>query len=343
MKRPELKVGWVVLAAAAALLYMTGRLTRERFEAGAMNPYYTILRDASGLIQNSKIRVAGLSVGRISEMRLQGNRALIQLEIDRSVDIRSNASVSLKTIGYLGDRYISVDPGSEDQPPLEVGALISAKDEGYSLEQMASRLEVILKNLEKFSSELAQVEDLGEITEAAGQAVDQINTTASSVGVAVSRAEDFKVYLDFRGLYLADDVTTRNDFSLILRPSENYSFLLGASYRPQPPEPSGHVGIDAQLARRVGPVAFRLGLFEGTGGLGIDVSPLRERIRVFGELYRFRPDQNAQLNLGAEWVFHSPFYAQLGGDFVTSSDEQSFFIGAGIRLKVLDVGEWVRN
>jgi phospholipid/cholesterol/gamma-HCH transport system substrate-binding protein len=88
--------------------------------------YTTALADATGLSSRSKIYLAGVAVGKVQEIQLDGSTARIHLILLKDVELRQNATVSRKSSSILGTSILSLDPGTENFPPLAPGGFIGA-------------------------------------------------------------------------------------------------------------------------------------------------------------------------------------------------------------------------
>src|SRR6476469_3795910 len=117
----ELKAGFFVLAAMAALVAMTTRLTQNQFSFSGTKKYYANISDATGLLSKTKVKMAGLDVGQLTKMELAGKRARITVEIAADLAIHNDATLAVKAIGFLGDKYLELNPGTEAKPALEEG------------------------------------------------------------------------------------------------------------------------------------------------------------------------------------------------------------------------------
>ena len=71
-------------------------------------------RDASGLPIGSKVVVAGLPVGEITRLTIDGRYARVEFRVRNDVTVWSNAVVYKKSISLLGDHYLEIDPGEGD-------------------------------------------------------------------------------------------------------------------------------------------------------------------------------------------------------------------------------------
>jgi phospholipid/cholesterol/gamma-HCH transport system substrate-binding protein len=77
------------------------------------------------------------------------------------------------------------------------------------------------------------------------------------------------------------------------------------------------VAFSFQLAKRYGPVTFRGGIIESSGGIGADVHMLDDRLQLSMSMYQFsRSDQDAfpRAKVWANYNFLQHFYATTGVD-----------------------------
>jgi phospholipid/cholesterol/gamma-HCH transport system substrate-binding protein len=105
-RRPAL-VGVQALVALAVLLAVAlnaGRLpifTGETFRA--------VFSDASGLQEGTEVRVAGITVGKVREIDLAGDRVVVTFDVtDVELGEETRAGIEIKTL--LGQHYLSVTP-----------------------------------------------------------------------------------------------------------------------------------------------------------------------------------------------------------------------------------------
>lgn len=130
----EFKVGLLTLASIISIAYMSLKVTSNQSGFGDYVTYRTIIKDAAGIFPKTPIRVAGINAGRIKNIELSGNTALVTFEILEHVKVRKNAQLRIKSVGFLGDKYLDIILG-EGEEVLPSGSLISAL-EGASLDKI---------------------------------------------------------------------------------------------------------------------------------------------------------------------------------------------------------------
>ena len=84
---------------------------------------WALFHDATGLVDKSRVQVAGLVIGEIVERRLQGNYARLSIRFRPDVVLWSNATLYKKSSSLLGEYFLEVDPGSEMSPDPISGQL----------------------------------------------------------------------------------------------------------------------------------------------------------------------------------------------------------------------------
>ncbi|WP_306325923.1 MCE family protein [Streptomyces venezuelae] len=106
-------VGLLLLALLAALAYNVERLPL----VGGGTTYSADFTEAAGLDAGDEVRVAGVKVGEVTEVALDGAKVKVSFEVgDAWVGNRSTAAIAIKTL--LGEKYLALDPlGSERQDP----------------------------------------------------------------------------------------------------------------------------------------------------------------------------------------------------------------------------------
>jgi phospholipid/cholesterol/gamma-HCH transport system substrate-binding protein len=125
----EIKVGSVVAVAVvlflAALVFVGGvNLFRER-----KVQYTTYFKFAGGLDPGSLVRFGGLKVGTILTARIDKNdstRIRVTLQVKAGTPVRTNSKARISSLGFLGENYLEISPGTRDAPLLPGGSEIPA-------------------------------------------------------------------------------------------------------------------------------------------------------------------------------------------------------------------------
>ncbi|MFE6287492.1 MCE family protein [Streptomyces sp. NPDC057877] len=106
-------VGLVLLALLTVAAFSAERLP---FLGGGTS-YSADFTEAAGLDEGDEVRVAGVKVGQVTGVALDGDRVRVTFEVeDAWIGDRTTAAIAIKTV--LGDKYLALDPlGAARQDP----------------------------------------------------------------------------------------------------------------------------------------------------------------------------------------------------------------------------------
>jgi phospholipid/cholesterol/gamma-HCH transport system substrate-binding protein len=71
----------------------------------------TQVESAAGLVKNSPVRIAGVEVGKVESIVLDGTKAKVTLQMPKNVKFPAGSKVYVKSAGLLGEKYIEIAPG----------------------------------------------------------------------------------------------------------------------------------------------------------------------------------------------------------------------------------------
>lgn len=114
----EIWVGVFVVVALAAVLFLS--LQVSGLVEIRNPPSYQLsasFNNVGGLSEKAQVQMAGVKVGRVESISLdpQTHQARVVLNIDKSYDsIPVDSRVAIYTSGLLGEQYVGIDPGWED-------------------------------------------------------------------------------------------------------------------------------------------------------------------------------------------------------------------------------------
>ncbi|MEX1111081.1 MAG: outer membrane lipid asymmetry maintenance protein MlaD [Chthoniobacterales bacterium] len=137
----ELGVGAFMLLGLAALVYLTLKLGAGEFVGGDTYRVEARFANTGGLSQGATVMLAGVIVGRVEGMRLDeaDYSAIVDLRIRSEVRLPSDTMASIKTSGLIGDKYIALAPGAEEEF-LEPSARIIMTESAVELESLISKM-----------------------------------------------------------------------------------------------------------------------------------------------------------------------------------------------------------
>ena len=152
----EILVGIFVAVGFASLFTLAMRVSNlsalDESNGYLVKAYF---QNIGGLKVRSPVTVSGVRVGRVSAIRYSPEQyqAEVTLTIDASQDYFSiDTSASIYTSGLLGEQYIALDPGAEEQV-IKDGDTIQYTQSAMILEQLIGRVLVNLTTQAKEAGE----------------------------------------------------------------------------------------------------------------------------------------------------------------------------------------------
>lgn len=134
----ELVVGVFVLVGMACLAYLSIKLGKlEVFGAGVYD-VEAAFNSISGVKPGAAVEIAGVEVGRVSAVALNGDRALVTLTIQDSVRLYDDTIATIKTRGIIGEKFVSLSPGGAGEK-LAAGGKIRDTESGLDLEELVGQ------------------------------------------------------------------------------------------------------------------------------------------------------------------------------------------------------------
>jgi phospholipid/cholesterol/gamma-HCH transport system substrate-binding protein len=133
-------VGLFVLAGLGAIAYLSMNVGGFSFRRGGGLIVYASFDQTGGLKPRAPVVISGVKVGQVESIALDTNfRARVQMDLDRHLELPTDSSASIVTAGLLGDRYISLQLGGEEQY-LTSGDEISITESAVILERLIGKL-----------------------------------------------------------------------------------------------------------------------------------------------------------------------------------------------------------
>ncbi len=134
----ELIVGVFVLVGIAALTYLAVKLGKLEVIGGGNNlEIHAEFDSVTGLKAGATVEVAGVQVGQVKKIELNGDRAVVSFTVTPGTKLYGDAIASIKTRGLIGDKFVSISPGGS-QKELAPGGKIRETESGLDFEKAIS-------------------------------------------------------------------------------------------------------------------------------------------------------------------------------------------------------------
>ena len=111
----ETLIGIVVLAGAA--IFLSFAYTKGGWET--VDGYKVIGKfdRVDGLAEGSDVRMSGIKIGTVVSQKLDPKTylAILTMNVESDVKLPRDSSIKIISNGLLGDKYLSITPGAEDE------------------------------------------------------------------------------------------------------------------------------------------------------------------------------------------------------------------------------------
>jgi phospholipid/cholesterol/gamma-HCH transport system substrate-binding protein len=236
------------------------------------------------------------------------------------------------------------------------------------LKKAAGRLDSSLASIDSVAGKIDRGEGtLGRLVND-DETVESLNDAVGGVNDILERVNRIHVFVNYQGelqIARADGRAgeMKNSFLFRIQPHADYGYLLGLSDDPdgfrtrstttrvvdgipsvtETEKTTSDYLYTAQFFKRYGRVAGRIGLKEGSGGVGADLWLSRDRFKLSADAYQFSRErkglyganrtENPRVKVQGRYDLHRHAYVVGGMDDILSNyDRRAFFVGAGFEF-----------
>ncbi len=134
----EMSVGVFMVVGLLAIAYLTLNLGGLEIFGGDYYKVHASFSSVSGLKRGARVEIAGVQVGKVSRITLVDDQADVELSLKPKVKIGSDVFASIKTQGIIGDKFVQLTPGAEEDF-LKDGDEIVETEAAVDLEELISK------------------------------------------------------------------------------------------------------------------------------------------------------------------------------------------------------------
>jgi phospholipid/cholesterol/gamma-HCH transport system substrate-binding protein len=450
------RVGLMVVL-GLVVTFAVYRYVDERSSTDSGYGVYAYFGDVQGLVAKSRVLVAGIPVGYISSIRLDGTRARVDLRIEGHLTLYEDARVTMRSLSLLGERALILHPGTPGKPVIPDGGEIRGTEQGvqtddimitvndiaqsvkkitaqmeraFGTEEAGDRMESALRNLsdalenikvvtdeagprivrimenvELATNDLsdiihkrkgdidrgvAEVDDtiasihraaeqlndvLADVKEVSGRTargegtigrltqdealIDEVEGVAEGLNNFVGGLNRLQTIVGLRSEYYALANAFKTYFSIYLQPREGRYFLFQVVDDPQgsvsvsesiirqSPPPlfypneykrteitrTNRLRFSAEFGKTISFATFRFGIIESSGGLGLDIKVLKDRLEINNDIFEFGRRIYPRIRIRAGYEIIRRFWLVAGIDNLLTGGRDYFF---GLQLRFDD-------
>ncbi|HLB05920.1 MAG TPA: MlaD family protein [Thermodesulfobacteriota bacterium] len=180
----EAKVGIFVVIGIVILTYMT--LTVGQYKFGKEKGYTIKVRFKSmaGVDLKSPVKIAGVEIGKVEDIRLSDNMAELTLRIADGIKIPEDSEAVVRGTGLMGEKHIEIVPGSPQARRLKRGEEIVKTSSPTDMDQLFSQLSDVITDIKGVTSSMNKVLGGEEGRESLKTIIDNIRDISENLNMA---------------------------------------------------------------------------------------------------------------------------------------------------------------
>lgn len=211
MKRPEIKplaernrivVGIVGIAVVTALVIAAFSYDKLPFIKGTSD-YSAYFTEAGGIKSGSDVRVSGMDVGRVSDIKLDGTKVLVTFTVRNGVALGDRTEAAIRTETVLGAKVLELT--SRGDGTLKGAIPVERTKSPYDIPAALGDLTTTISGL-----------DTNQLSAALKTMAQTFSNTPPDLKVALDGVARFSETLDNRDAKLRDLLTNANKVTSVL-------------------------------------------------------------------------------------------------------------------------------
>ncbi len=115
---------------------------------------HAVFSSVAGLDDKASVRIAGVRVGHVDGLGLQGTQARVTMVLERQVPLTVGTTARIANLGLLGEKYVELVPGPPAAPPLPDNALLIGSTPP-SLDDAMAKINDIGASIQKVTGQLS--------------------------------------------------------------------------------------------------------------------------------------------------------------------------------------------
>ncbi len=200
-----LAVGLLVAVTGAAFLFAYTFFRKGGYSERESYQVHAFFDDATGISWKSRVQIAGIQVGEVRAVSLEGSRARLDLRIRNEIDLRRDACVVKRfPSALLPDAELELSRGTGSSPPLrdlpEAEREITCVREAASVARLLDSLSKVTADIQVITSDLTQtvagtrgsirevIENLSSISRSLER---EVSDSGDKIGAILDNAEAF--------------------------------------------------------------------------------------------------------------------------------------------------------
>ena len=185
----------VMLLVASLLVVVFGE-----FRFGSDDEYHATFTDASRLKSGQDVRIAGVPVGSVKEIKLNDDNTVdVSFTVNDRYQLYTSTKAQVRYENLVGDRYLEIASGPGDLVKLPRGGTVANTEPALDLDALLGGLRPVLKGL-----------DGEKINEVSNAVIELLQGQGGALSTMLSSTSAFTQNLAARDQLIGDVITNLN-------------------------------------------------------------------------------------------------------------------------------------
>ncbi len=188
LRLTAVKFGTFVVVALLLLVLLVN--TMHNGVNGKTTDYHALFTDVSGLRVGDDVKVAGVRVGRVEKIAVDGKLAKVDFRLVASQPILANTQLVMRYQNLVGQRYLAMEQPADHRPAIAGGSTIptSRTDPGFDLTELLNGFRPLFEVLQPADvNKLAT--SLVEVLQGEGGTVESLLSQTASLTTFVANRD----------------------------------------------------------------------------------------------------------------------------------------------------------
>lgn len=134
----EFMVGIFVIVGCFCFAYLAINIAGMRFFQANVYQLTAKFDNISGLTVGASVEIAGVPIGEVAQINLDGTNALVTMNINKGIVVRDDDIAAIRTKGIIGEKFVKIIPGGSDQS-VKNGEAITDTESAVEFEEIIGK------------------------------------------------------------------------------------------------------------------------------------------------------------------------------------------------------------
>ncbi|MCD6219776.1 MCE family protein, partial [Candidatus Calescamantes bacterium] len=197
----EKKVGIFFTVGFILLLFLTILVGKIKpFRKGVL--YYINFNYVAGLRVGDEVRLAGMKVGEVTDLKFSGSKITVTIWVKRGTPIKQDSQFTITSVSIMGGKLVSITLGSPDSPLRKPGSVVKGIDPprveeliteateiGEEVKETLKKFQNIASNLSGWNEAFVKIQ---ELTHSIRELVNRINQGEGTLGKLIKEKDIYE-------------------------------------------------------------------------------------------------------------------------------------------------------